>query len=30
VQRWKFEAGKFDENEVKAIIDATKAELEKK
>jgi len=30
VQRWKFEAGKFNEDEVKAIIEATEAELKKK
>ena len=30
VQRWKFEKDKFDENEVKAIIEATEAELKKK
>jgi hypothetical protein len=30
VQRWKYEAGKFGEDDVKAIITATEAELQKK
>jgi hypothetical protein len=30
VQRWKFEAGKFGDDDAKAIIEATEAELKKK